>query len=62
MFRLRKGFPEDIKEIRTVTLESLDTQACGGTHLKNTSEIGKIEIFKTENKGKDNRRIYFRLV
>ncbi len=62
LFRLRKGFPEDIKEIRTVTLEGLDTQACGGTHLKNTSEIGGIKIFKAENKGKDNRRIYFRLV
>jgi len=62
LFRLAKGFPEHIKEIRTVTLKDLDTQACGGTHVKNTSEIGRIEIFKRENKGKNNRRIYFRLV
>jgi len=62
LFRLAKGFPENIKEIRTVTLQGLDTQACGGAHVKNTSEIGKIEIFKKENKGKNNRRIYFRLV
>jgi len=62
LFRLAKSFPEHIKEIRTVTLKGLDTQACGGTHVNNTSEIGKIEIFKKENKGKNNRRIYFRLV
>jgi len=62
LFRLKVGFPEHIKEIRTVTLEGMDTQACGGTHVKNTSEIGKIEIFKRENKGKNNRRIYFRLL
>jgi len=62
LFRLAKGFPDEIKEIRTVTLKNLDTQACGGTHVKNTSEIGKIEIFKRENKGKNNRRIYFRLI
>ncbi len=62
LFRLAKGFSEDIKEIRTVSLMGIDTQACGGTHVKNTSEIGRIEIFKRENKGKNNRRIYFRLI
>ncbi|PIN72107.1 alanyl-tRNA editing protein AlaX, partial [Candidatus Woesearchaeota archaeon CG10_big_fil_rev_8_21_14_0_10_45_5] len=39
----------------------LDQQACGGTHLKNISEIRGIEITGTENKGKSNRRIYFKL-
>jgi len=54
--------PEGLNEIRIVEIEGLNRQACGGTHVKNTSEIGKIEIFKKENKGKNNRRIYFRLV
>ncbi|NCN38805.1 MAG: alanyl-tRNA editing protein AlaX [Candidatus Aenigmarchaeota archaeon CG_4_10_14_0_8_um_filter_37_24] len=54
--------PEDLKTIRIVEIEGLDQQACGGTHLKNISEIGKIEVLKVENKGKNNRRIYFRLI
>ena len=29
------------------------------THVKNTSEIGGIEIYKIENKGKNNKRMYF---
>jgi misacylated tRNA(Ala) deacylase len=62
LFRLEKAFPDHIKQIRTVTLKDLDTQACGGTHVKNTSEIGTIEVFKVANKGKNNRRIYFRLI
>ena len=37
--------------------ENIDYQPCGGTHVKNTSEIGNIEIYKIENKGKLNKRI-----
>lgn len=57
--KLRMAFPENIKNIRIVEIEDFDQQACAGTHVKNTKEIGKIEIIKTENKGKNNRRIYF---
>ncbi len=48
-------------EIRIVIVEGFDIQACGGTHVKNTSEIGKIKMIKSENKGKANRRVYFSL-
>jgi misacylated tRNA(Ala) deacylase len=41
--------------------ESVDLQPCGGTHVKNTSEIGTARIVKVENKGKQNRRIVFQL-
>jgi misacylated tRNA(Ala) deacylase len=37
--------------------DAVDLQPCGGTHLKNTSEIGKIRVSKIENKGKRNRRV-----
>ena len=37
--------------------EDVDLQPCGGTHIKNTSEIGNILISKIENKGKRNRRV-----
>jgi misacylated tRNA(Ala) deacylase len=37
----------------------MDAQPCGGTHLDNISEIGQIVFVKAENKGKNNRRIYY---
>ena len=39
----------------------VDLQPCGGTHVKNTREIGPVKIVKVENKGKQNRRLIIRL-
>ena len=39
----------------------VDLQPCGGTHVANTAEIGRIEIGKIENKGRQNRRINLQL-
>jgi misacylated tRNA(Ala) deacylase len=41
---------------------SVDLQPCGGTHVRSTGEIGKVEIAKIENKGKQNRRIRLNLL
>jgi len=60
--RLAKGLPPGIKEIRMVDICGIDCQADGGTHVKNTREIGKIEFLRCENKGKDNRRVYFSII
>ena len=57
--KLEKGFDENIKEVRLVHIQGVDLQPCGGTHLKNISEIGKIVFLKTDNKGKGNRRVYY---
>ena len=57
--RLAVGLPKNIKEFRIVKIGDVDIQVDGGTHVKNLQEIGKIEITKTVNKGKNNRRIYF---
>jgi misacylated tRNA(Ala) deacylase len=59
VFRLAKGFPAGINEIRVVDIGGVDAQACGGTHVKNTREIGLIQVFKAENKGRNNRRMYY---
>ena len=40
----------------------IDLQPCGGTHIRNTAEIGRIKINKIESKGRQNRRINLELV
>jgi misacylated tRNA(Ala) deacylase len=50
--------PEGIQEVRIVEIVGLDLQADGGTHVKNTSEIGKIHVVDYKSKGKINKRIY----
>ncbi|GAB4168444.1 MAG: alanyl-tRNA editing protein [Rhodocyclaceae bacterium] len=47
--------------VRIVEIEDFDAQACGGTHVRSTAEIGRLAIFRTENKGRINRRFYVRL-
>ncbi len=61
LVKLAKGLIEDIEEIRIVKIGDIDEQADGGPHVKNTSEVPEIEFLKTENKGKNNRRLYFKL-
>jgi misacylated tRNA(Ala) deacylase len=47
--------------VRVVEIQGFDAQACGGTHVSTTSEVGRFSIFRTENKGKINKRLYVRL-
>lgn len=39
---------------------SVDSQPCGGTHVKSTAEVGEIHIGKIEKKGRENRRFRIR--
>ena len=50
--------PKNAGDIRTVRIEGVDFQPCGGTHVNNTNEIGAVRISKIENKGKRNRRVH----
>jgi len=59
--KLAKGLPPAVKVLRIVEIRDFDINACGGTHLANTKEIGRIRIVDLVNKGKNNRRIYFTL-
>jgi misacylated tRNA(Ala) deacylase len=54
--------PPQVDPVRTVEIVGLDLQADGGTHVANTFEVGGIRIIKTENKGKQNRRLEIDLV
>ena len=57
LVRLAKNLVPDVPEIRVVEIEGYDAQADGGTHVAHTSEIGRLRVTKTENKGKANRRL-----
>ena len=57
--KLAERMPPEEKELRIVEIPTIDIQADGGPHVKNTKEIGEILLLKIENKGKNKRRIYF---
>jgi misacylated tRNA(Ala) deacylase len=43
--------------VRVIDIAGVDLQPCGGTHIRNTAEIGPVTVAKIENKGRQNRRI-----
>ncbi len=53
--------PESVTEIRVVDIVGLDKQADGGTHVRSTDEVGRVEVVKTESKGRGNKRIRIRV-
>lgn len=53
--------PAGIEQVRVVEIEGLDLQADGGTHVKNTAEVGRIRVVDYKSKGKINKRIYVEL-
>lgn len=57
--KLAEKMPPEEKELRIVEIPGIDLQADGGPHVRNTSEIGEIRLLKIENKGKNQRRLYF---
>ncbi len=57
--KLAAVMPPEVKELRIVEIPGIDIQADGGTQVKNTSEIGEIQLLNLENKGKNNRRLYY---
>ncbi|KPV61861.1 MAG: Alanine--tRNA ligase [Candidatus Bathyarchaeota archaeon BA1] len=58
-FRLYQGGVVPGREIRVVKIGDWDVEACGGTHLKNTGEIGFIKIVHTERIQDGVERILF---
>jgi len=54
--------PEGITEVRTVEIVGLDLQADGGTHVRNTSEVGQIKVVDYKSKGAINKRIYIEVI
>jgi misacylated tRNA(Ala) deacylase len=49
--------PTGMGRVRLMEISGIDLQPCGGTHIRNTAEIGPVAVTKIENKGKQNRRV-----
>ena len=49
--------PRGAGTVRLVEVAGVDLQACGGTHVARTGEIGRVRVAKIENKGRRNRRV-----
>ena len=59
LVKLANAMPPSLEMLRIVQIGDVDTQADGGVHVKNTREIGTVTGLKSDNKGKNNRRLYF---
>lgn len=49
--------PRGVGLLRMVRVQETDFQPCGGTHVTNTSEIGRVKVARVESKGKQNKRV-----
>ena len=54
--------PMGTGQVRLIEIAGLDLQPCGGTHVRNTAEIGSVRVTQIEKKGKLNRRVRLALV
>ncbi|WP_206953102.1 alanyl-tRNA editing protein [Trinickia acidisoli] len=53
--------PAGFGRVRLLRIEQVDLQPCGGTHVRNTSEIGAVHIAKIEKKTARTRRLVLEL-
>lgn len=49
--------PRGSGRVRLLSIESIDLQPCGGTHVANTAEIGAVVVTKIEKKSARTRRV-----
>lgn len=53
--------PKSIRRLRVIQIGDLDLCPCGGTHVRNTAEIGPMRILRRRSKGKDVDRVTYEL-
>jgi misacylated tRNA(Ala) deacylase len=49
--------PRGEGRVRLLEIAGVDLQACGGTHVKNTAEIGRLAVARIRSEGKRNKRV-----
>ncbi|WP_321794511.1 alanyl-tRNA editing protein [Caballeronia sp. J97] len=53
--------PMGLGRVRLLRIDDVDLQPCGGTHVRNTEEIGTLRIAKLEKKSARTRRLVLEL-
>ena len=54
--------PRGEGRVRLLEIPGVDLQACGGTHVRNTAEIGRLAVARIRSEGKRNKRVTVSLV
>lgn len=49
--------PRGEGRVRLLEIPNVDLQACGGTHVQNTAEIGPVAVARIRSEGKRNKRV-----
>ncbi|HVJ22639.1 MAG TPA: alanyl-tRNA editing protein, partial [Burkholderiales bacterium] len=49
--------PRGEGRVRLLEIPGVDLQACGGTHVRNTGEIGKLTVARIRSEGRRNKRV-----
>lgn len=49
--------PRGEGRVRLLEIPGVDLQACGGTHVRNTAEIGAVTVARIRSEGKRNKRV-----
>ena len=49
--------PRGEGRVRLLEIPGIDLQACGGTHVRNIAEIGKLAVLRIRSEGKRNKRV-----
>ncbi len=49
--------PRGEGRVRLVEIPGVDLQACGGTHVRSTGEIGRLAVARIRSEGKRNKRV-----
>jgi misacylated tRNA(Ala) deacylase len=53
--------PRGEGRVRLLDIPGIDLQACGGTHVANTGEIGALRVVRIRSEGKKNKRVTLEL-
>jgi misacylated tRNA(Ala) deacylase len=53
--------PRGEGRVRLLEIAGIDLQACGGTHVANTAEIGALKVVRIRSEGKRNKRVTLEL-
>jgi misacylated tRNA(Ala) deacylase len=49
--------PRGAGRVRLLEIPGVDLQACGGTHVRNTAEVGSVAVARIRSEGRRNKRV-----